>query len=158
MLAVNRSRYDFYEKFRAMIEEYNAGSLNAEEMFKRLVEFARALTEEDQRTVRLQLSDEELALFDLLTKPEMKLTRKEEQEVKKVARELLDTLKKGKLVLDWRKKQQTRATVRLTVEQILDHLPPSYTPDIYQRKCELAYQHVYELYPSGGFLYAQATA
>jgi len=157
-MAANRSRYDFYEKFRAMIDEYNAGSLNAEEMFKRLVNFARALTEEDQRGVREGLTDEELALFDLLTKPEMKLTKKEEQEVKVVAKALLDTLKKGKLVLDWRKKQQTRATIRLTVEEILDRLPRSYTPDIYQRKCELAYQHVYELYPDGGFLYARASA
>jgi type I restriction enzyme R subunit len=158
MLAVNRSRYDFYEQFQRMIAEYNAGSLNAEEMFKRLVKFARELTAEDQRGVREQLSEEELALFDLLTKPEMKLTKKEEKQVKAVAKHLLQTLKDGKLVLDWRKKQQTRATIRLTVEQILDRLPRSYTPDIYHRKCELAYQHVYELYPDGGFLYARATA
>ena len=39
----------------------------------------------------------------LLTKPEPKLTKAEEIEVKKVARELLTTLKAEKLVLDYKK-------------------------------------------------------
>ncbi|MBW4557345.1 MAG: DUF3387 domain-containing protein [Trichormus sp. ATA11-4-KO1] len=34
------------------------------------------------------LTEEELAIFDLLTKPEIKLTKQEEQEVKQVAKEL----------------------------------------------------------------------
>lgn len=36
------------------------------------------------------------------------------------ARELLATLKAGKLVLDWRKRQQARAEVRVTIEKLLD--------------------------------------
>ena len=39
-----------------------------------------------------KLSEEELAVFDLLTKPEISLTKKEQNQVKKVARELLETL------------------------------------------------------------------
>jgi len=54
----------------------------------------------------------------------------------------LVTLKREKLVLDWRKRQQSRAAVRLAIEELLDKLPRSYTPDVYQRKCEAAYQHV----------------
>ena len=46
-------------------------------------------------------------MFDLLTKPDIKLTRKQELEVKKIARELLEKLKQEKLVLDWRKRQRT---------------------------------------------------
>ena len=38
----------------------------------------------------------------------MKLSRKEKEQVKQVAKELLDTLKAERLVLDWRKKQQAR--------------------------------------------------
>ena len=67
-------------------------------------------------------------IFDLLTKPEMKLTKAEEREVKKVAKELLETLKREKLVLDWKKRQTTRAAVRYTIETVLDHLPRTYTP------------------------------
>jgi len=92
------------------------------------------------------LSEEELALFDLLTKPDPKLTKKEEAAVKKVVTSLLETLKREKLVLDWRKRQQSRQAVRLCIEETLDNLPPVYTTEIYQRKCELAYQHVYDAY------------
>ena len=46
-------------------------------------------------------------------------------------RELLETLKREKLVLDWRKKQQTQAAVRKTVRDIFNAaLPPSYTKEI----------------------------
>ncbi|MBU4140230.1 MAG: DUF3387 domain-containing protein, partial [Euryarchaeota archaeon] len=62
------------------------------------------------------------------------------------AQELLDTLKKEKLVLDWRKRQQSRAVVRLSIEEILDRLPRSYTPELYQHKCDLLYQHIYDSY------------
>jgi len=44
-----------------------------------------------QRAVREELSEEEFALFDLLTKPDIKLTRKQEIEVK-ISRDLLDNL------------------------------------------------------------------
>ena len=46
-----------------------------------------------------------LAIFDILTRPDMHLTGEEEEQVKKVARDLLKTLAKEKLVLDWRKWQ-----------------------------------------------------
>jgi type I restriction enzyme R subunit len=87
----------------------------------------------------------------------MKLTKREEDEVKKVAKELLETLKQEKLVLDWRKKQQTRASVRLCIEDVLDHLPPTYSKDIYRGKCEIVYQHIFEAYPSSGMAGAMVT-
>jgi type I restriction enzyme R subunit len=43
---------------------------------------------------------------------------------------LLETLKREKLVLDWRKKQQAKADVQVTIDQILDRLPPSYTQEV----------------------------
>lgn len=91
-----------------------------------------------------------MAIFDLLTKPEIKLTSTEEREVKKVAKQLLETLKREKLVLDWRKRQATRAAVRFTVETVLDELPRIYTPELYQQKCEVVYQHVFDSYSGQG--------
>lgn len=44
--------------------------------------------------------EQELAVFDLLIKPDLTLTKKEGQEVKKVAQDLLSTLKREKLVLN----------------------------------------------------------
>jgi type I restriction enzyme R subunit len=155
LLRLNRTRMDYLEKFQQMIDEYNAGSMNVEEFFKRLMVFAQRLNEEEKRSIAEGLTEEELALFDLLTRPEPKLTKNQEVEVKKVARELLDTLKGEKLVLDWRKKQQSRALVRLSIEQMLDQLPPPYTRELYRQKCETVYQHVYDCYyGSGQGLYA----
>jgi type I restriction enzyme R subunit len=68
------------------------------------------------------------------------------QQVKSVAKDLLNKLNKEMLVLDWRKKQQTRAAVKLTIEQMLDQLPKVYTPKIYTQKCGVVYQHVFESY------------
>jgi type I restriction enzyme R subunit len=70
--------------------------------------------------------------------------------VKKVARELLVTLKREKLVLDWRMRQQSRAAVRLTIEETLDRLPEKFAPEIYQSKCDVVYQHVYDSYYGQG--------
>jgi type I restriction enzyme R subunit len=106
------------------IVEATTRAVNVEAFFDRLVIFARELTEEEKRTISENLSEEELAIFDLLTKPDMKLTKKEEQEVKKTAQDLLATLKKERLVLDWRKRQQSRAGVRMAIEEKLDLLPP----------------------------------
>jgi type I restriction enzyme R subunit len=147
MVRQNPARTVLLERFQKMVDEYNAGSVSAEELLKQLLDFVKSLSEEDQRAVREALSEEELAIFDILTKPEPKLSRDDEIEVKKVARSLLEKLKREKLVLDWRRKEQARAAVRQAIGIELDTLPPAYSADIYRRKCELAYQYVFEHYP-----------
>ena len=146
MVRLNKNRTNYLEKFQKMIDEYNSTSYNVETFFARLVEFAQELNAEEKRGIAEKLNEEELAIFDLLIKPEMALKKKEEREVKKVAQELLETLKKEKLVLDWRKRQQSRAAVRLSIEEILERLPGSYTTELYQHKCDMLYQHIYDSY------------
>jgi type I restriction enzyme R subunit len=151
MVRLNRTRMDYLERFQAMIDAYNAGSLNAEEFFQQLVAFARSLNEEEQRGVGEQLNEEELALFDLLTKPQIELSNADREKVKATARELLATLKAGKLVLDWRKRQQARAEVRVTIEKLLDQgLPRAYTPELFEQKTTAVFQHVYDAYYGAG--------
>lgn len=150
MVRLNKTRVDYLEKFQRMIDEYNQGAANLEEFFERLLRFVKELQQEEKRGVSEGLSEEELAVFDLITKPEMKLSKKEEGQVKRVARELLETLKRGKLVLDWRKTQATRATVRVAVEDKLDELPVVFTREIYTQKCDLVYQHIFESYYGEG--------
>jgi len=156
LLTLNRSRVDFADKFQKLIEEYNAGSQNVEALFAELVKFARELTQEEQRSVAEGLSEEELALFDILTKPEPVLSAKEQAEVKKVCRELLDSLKREKLVLDWREKQQARAAVMQALKLELRRLPEPFTKDIRSEKLARAYAHVYDHYfGSGSSVYEQ---
>ena len=149
MLKVNSSRVDMAEKLQKLIDEYNAGSKNVEQFFAELKDFARSLTEEEQRAVAEGLTEEELALFDILTKPEPALTKAEEAEVKKVCKELLATLKREKLVLDWREKQQAKAGVMQTLRMEIRRLPAAYTRDIRVEKMARAYAHVYDHYFGG---------
>ncbi len=150
LVKLNKTRVDYLEKFQRMIEEYNQGAANLDEFFEWLMKFVKDLQEEEKRSFSEGLSEEELAVFDLITKPDMKLTKKDERQVKKVAREMLETLKREKLVLDWRKTQATRAAVRVAVEDRLDDLPPVFTKEIYVAKCNVVYQHIFENYYGEG--------
>jgi type I restriction enzyme, R subunit len=146
MARVNPTRVDYLDRFQQLIDEYNAGSMNIDEFFRQLKEFGQSINEEDQRHIREELSEEELAVFDLLTKPDIELTDSERKQVKKIARDLLNTLKAEKLVLDWRKRQQSRADVLVCIEDHLDQLPDAFDDEIFPVKVEATYQHVYEKY------------
>ena len=147
MIQLNKSRMDFMERFQRMIDAYNSGAKNIEELFQELIDLAQSLKEEEQRAMRESLSEEELAIFDILTKPEPKLTKKEEAEVKKTVRELLEKLKNEKLVLDWKKTQQRKAVVKDFIQEFFDsHPPETYGSDLFQTKCDLTFLHVYDVY------------
>ena len=150
MVKLNRTRIDFLEEFQRMIDDYNAGSSNVEAFFAKLMAFTKKLSEEEKRGLAEQLTEEELVIFDLLTKPQIGLTKQETGEVKKVARSLLEKLKQEKLVLDWRKQQTTRAMVFTTIKDILDKLPRAYSKELYDEKCDVVYQHFYEVYMGQG--------
>ena len=80
------------------------------------------------------------------------------EKVKAVARELLSRLKAEKRVLDWRKRQQARADVRVFIEKLLDDgLPSAYTPELFEQKATAIFQHIYDAYYGvGRSIYAQA--
>ncbi len=145
MILLNKERINFAERLQELIDEYNSGALNVEKFFDQLLAFAKELSEEEQRAISENLNEEELAVFDLLKQPN--LNNKEKEKVKLAAKELLVSLKAGKLVLDWRKRQETRARVLIAIQKILDEsLPRSYTPEVYQQKCNNVYEHIYENY------------
>jgi type I restriction enzyme R subunit len=147
LVRLNRTRADFTEKFEALIESYNAGSRSIEQLFEELLKFSNSLDEEQERHVRENLSEEELVIFDILTRPAPDLTTDERAEVKRVARDLLGRLK-DLLVLNWRQKAAARSQLKLTIEDTLDlGLPRSYTPELYRQKCSAVFEHVYETYP-----------
>ena len=150
MVKLNRTRIDFLEEFQKMIDEYNAGSSNVETFFAKLTVFTKKLSDEEKRGIAEQLTEEELVIFDLLTKPNMTLTKQETAEVKKVSKSLLAKLNQEKLVLDSRKQQTTRAMVVVTIQEILDSLPRAYTKKLYEQKCDVVYQHFYEAYLGQG--------
>ena len=151
MIPRNRTRMDYQERFEQMIAAYNEAAINVDVLFDQLMDLARELNEEVRRAITERLSEEELAVFDLLTRPAPELTETEKDEVKAIARKLLTMLRQEKLVLDWRKRERSRAAVKIAVQKILDEmLPECYTKAIYDQKCEVVYQHIYECYYGEG--------
>ena len=147
LIRLNRTRADFAEKFEVLIQTYNAGSATIEALYAELLALSKTLSDEQQRHVREQMSEEELVIFDILTRPAPELSAEERTEVKKAVRELLVRLK-ALLVLNWRQKAAARSQLKLTIEDTLDSgLPRAYTPDLYNQKCSAVFEHVYESYP-----------
>jgi type I restriction enzyme, R subunit len=150
MVHLNNSRIDFQERFQSLVDDYNSGSMNQESFFNELMKFYKDLSDEERRKIRENLTEEELALFDILNKP--KLTVKDKNQVKKCAKGLLYKLKHdGLRAVDWRKKQTVRAQVRREIEIELDNnLPKSYNQEEYNMKCNVTFQHIYDNYYGEG--------
>ncbi len=150
MVRLNRTRADYLEKFQQLIEAYNSGSRNIEETLKDLMALSMVLTEEQTRHVRENLTEEELTIFDILTRPAPKLSAEEREEVKKVAHALLEKIR-DLLVIGWRKRVTSRARVRLAIEDVLDEgLPKPYGKEEFKKKCAAVFDHLYESYQGDG--------
>ena len=147
----NPTRYELVERIEQLISDYNAGSVNIDEYLRRLIELSRTLTEEEERAVHEGMTEEELAIFDLLTQPDPVLTAEEREKVKASARKLLEHLHE-KLVQDWRRKVATTNDINSTIRRVLDEGLPEdpYTLDIFTSKVHLVYDHVLAAYGDDG--------
>jgi type I restriction enzyme R subunit len=146
LIAMNRTRTNYTEKFEELIEAYNNGSKTIEQLYQELLELSRNLSEEETRHVRENLTEEELTVFDLLTRPGPELSIDEKEEVKKVAHLLHQRLQRL-ITFNWRQTIQARALVKNAIEETLDEgLPRAYAPDLYKNKCGVVFEHIYETY------------
>ncbi|HUP69174.1 MAG TPA: type I restriction endonuclease subunit R [Acidimicrobiales bacterium] len=147
----NPTRFDLVERIEELIAAYNAGSLNIDEYLRRLISLSQDLNAEERRAVAEDMTEEELAVFDLLTKPEPVLDDAERKQVKAVAKRLLLHLH-DKLVLDWRRKAATTAEVRTTVRDILDADLPAdpYPPALFDAKVQAVFDHIVSAYGDDG--------
>ncbi len=153
MLARNPLRTDFQRRYEEIVAAYNREKdrLAVEAALEELLKFANDLDEEDNRAVREELDEESLAVFDLLRKPD--LGAADLRTIKKIAVDLLATLKAEKLKIDqWRDKESTRAAVRTEIRDFLwsdqTGLPaPGYTQAEIEGKVAVVYRHIHYAYP-----------
>ena len=68
----NPTRVHLVEKLEKLVEAYNLGTVQVEAFFEALKALTAEMDEEERRAARENLSEDELAIFDLLTKPEPK--------------------------------------------------------------------------------------
>ncbi|ART81724.1 deoxyribonuclease HsdR [Oceanisphaera profunda] len=153
MVRQNPIRLEFYEKYKKIIAEYNAGKdmQAVQKAFDDLNEFMKNdLNPERERAMREGLDEETLAIFDLLKKDE--LTAEEEKTVKKVAQKTLEKLKAEKLkVARWRESTQVSSQIKTLIQDNLEWLPPEAYPDDELADISLlVYQHVHSNYQGGG--------
>ncbi len=154
MVEKNPLRVDYYQRFQEIIDEYNRGkdSVTIEQTFKRLIEFVNSLSAEEADSKREGLTEEQKAMFDLLRQG-IKLTETDKKQVKKIAIELLEDLKKEKLKVEqWADKSTTAAAVFNTVSKTLfELLPyPTYKTNDVDLKTNLVYEHLKHQYFGGG--------
>ena len=148
MIDKNSTRIDLQQRFDEIVEKYNLGAHSAEEFFEQLKLFVEELDEEERRHIKEGLEEPELTIFDLLCQG-VTLSEKERDIVKNLAKKLLGELE-GNLVIDWRKKQRTKARVQKTIDDILQELPDSYDDKQWQNVCDKVYLHVYDKYQGAG--------
>ena len=154
LLARNPLRTDFQQHYEQLVADYNREKdrVTIERTFEELLKFFEQLEEEESRAVREGLDEESLAIFDLLKKPD--LGRAGIERLKKVAKELLQTLKAERLRVDqWREKEATRSAVKVTIRDFLypdeTGLPEgAYSRDDVDSRIEAVYEHVYRAYPA----------
>lgn len=147
----NPSRHELVRRIETLIAEYNRGSVNIDEYLRRLISLSHDLSNEERRAAVEGLSEEELAIFDLLTMPPPVLTDAERERVRGVAKYLLEHIHE-KLVLDWRRKAETAADVRITIRDVLDEGLPEdpYPPVIFDEKVDAVFDHLYASYGDDG--------
>ena len=152
MLKRNCTRHKFSQRFKNIIDKYNAGGSENEDYYKQLLQLIEDLKEEEKRPETEGLTEEELEIYDLLIAGK-KLTKDEEQKVKLSAKNLFKKLTAEKdqlMVVDWYKDEQPRAKVRSAIETSLDaDLPTSYDKETFGAKTELLLTHFIDMAVQG---------
>ncbi len=147
MLAQNPLRMNYEKKYQEIIAAYNQDKDRAtiEATFAQLTDVLAALDVEQQRAVQEGLSEEQLALFDLVQRGDLNKTERER--IKQASRDLLEGVLAIIAPLDrWTEKEQTQAEVEAFIlDQVYLSLPePPYTPDDKAEVAQLVYRHIWQ--------------
>ena len=150
MIHVNPKRVSYLDRLQELTDKYNESSANYAGYPAEITEFARELREEELRPSREALSEEELAIADLLV-PDQPFSDTDWQRVKEIARLLLATLKSSnKLVDNWYNKPEMNSGIKIIIRETLEKLPASYSKALYDQKCEETYRYVRIYYENYG--------
>ena len=135
----------FSEKLTLLMNTYYNGLITNEEVIKELLKTAEEINSLRKEGEKLGLSEEELAFYDALTKPEHIKDFYENETLIALTRELTEMLRKNRTI-DWQKKETARAGMRKMVKRLLKKY--KYPPEQYEdaietvmSQCELWTDH-----------------
>lgn len=108
--------------FYSLITQHKAnskvGMITNEEVIEELMKMAQDIANAHKAGNEMGLSDEELAFYDALTKPEAVKDFYTNEQLIAITRDLTEQLKKSRTV-DWKKKESARAGMRRMVKRLL---------------------------------------
>ncbi len=150
----NPLRTNFQEHYEKIVAEYNKEKdrQTIEAIFEELIKFVQDLDHEENRSMREELDEETLAVYDLLLKPE--LNPQEIKTIKKVAKNLLKELKtKLAKLYKWKDREPMRDDIKILIKNFLwddkTGLPVEcYSITDVEKKAEEIFYHVYRAYPT----------
>jgi len=152
MLVHNPLRMDFYKRYQEIIADYNREKDRAtvEATFAELVKLATNLNNEQRRVAEEGLSDDELALFDMLFKE--KISKTDRERLKQASRGLLSSLRNllGPMQ-DWTQKAATQAEVKIFIlDSLYKSLPrPPFTESDTEQIAARVYDYVWQRSATG---------
>jgi type I restriction enzyme, R subunit len=157
MLAHNPMRMDYYKKYQEIIADYNREKDRAtvEATFAQLVALATSLDAEEMRAVQEGLSDDELALFDLLFKEA--ISKSDRERLKQASKTLLASLLELlRPMHDWTQNTTTQAEVKVFIlDKLWQSLPrPPFTEHETEEVAARVYDYVWQRSASGAGLLA----
>ena len=131
----------FSEIIRRIMNSYINGLLTNEQVIQELLNLANQIFAANKEGTKLGLTNEELAFYDALTKPEAIKDFYANEELIKLTKELTDTLRKNRTI-DWQERNDARAKMRMMIKRLLKKYkyPPKGIDDAVQTviaQCEL---------------------
>ena len=131
----------FSEIIQGVMNRYLNGMLTNEEVIEELLKMAKQIRDAHEAGDELGLSEDELAFYDALTKPQAIKDFYENNELIAITKELTETLRKNRTV-DWQKRDSARAKMRMMIKRLLKRhkYPPEGMDDAVStvmQQCEL---------------------
>lgn len=147
MLAGNPMRMDYYKKYQEIVADYNREKdrVTVEETFAKLVELANSLDAEQRRAAEEGLTDDELALFDLLFRES--ISKADREKLKQASKNLLASLQELlKPMQAWTQNTTTQAEVKVFIlDNLWRSLPrPPFTDDDTEALADRVYDYVWQ--------------
>ena len=152
MLKENPLRIDYYERYQAIVNEYNQDNKKdtIAVTFENLMKLVSELDDEQKRYIAEGFdSDEELTIFDLLSR-DSELSKEEIKQVKKLAQTMLVKIKARIHELDhWRDKEETQSIISVLIRDLLwADLPDSYDDKAVANYRQRIFEYIYQTYPA----------
>ncbi len=148
----NCTRIAFSQRYKNIIDRYNAGSTENEDYYEKLLQLIEEMKREQGRSTEMDLEEEELEIYDLLCQ-DRKLSKTEEQKVILAAKNLYKKLLEEKdrvMVVDWYKDEQPRKKVLTLIQLSLNtDLPESYDRVAFNDKTNLLMDHFVDMAVQG---------